>query len=146
LSVCQKQPADKEPTFRKEEQKGLRTLRGHFVEHLNLRCIVERHQMFEIQGLYSQHFIFFVTYYCKQVPSETTGASSDAYCQSMIIIFKHHALFYVKSIQVKHSRERGREHRERERDVANWGERERTEMMRENGVGFKRRSTLVDFD
>jgi hypothetical protein len=53
----------------------------------------------------------------------------------------------VKSIQVKHSRELGREHRERERNVANWGERERMEMLRENGVGFKLRSTLlVDFD
>ena len=52
----------------------------------------------------------------------------------------------MKSIQVKHSRELGREHRERERDVANWGERERTEMVRENSVGFKLRSTLVDFD
>ncbi len=28
----------------------------------------------------------------------------------------------------------------------NWGERERTEMLRENGMGFKKRSTLVDFD
>jgi hypothetical protein len=54
--------------------------------------------------------------------------------------------FYVKSIQVKHSGELGREHIERERDVANWGERKRTEMLRENGVGFKLRSTLVDFD
>jgi hypothetical protein len=44
----------------------------------------------------------------------------------------------VKSIQVKHSGESGREYRKRER--------ERTEMMRENGVGFIRRSTLVDFD
>jgi hypothetical protein len=52
----------------------------------------------------------------------------------------------VKSIQVKLSGESGREHRERERDVANWGERERTEMLGENSVGFKRRSTLVDFD
>jgi hypothetical protein len=52
----------------------------------------------------------------------------------------------VRSIQVKHSGELGREYRERERDVADWGERERTEMLRENGVGFKRRSTLVDFD
>ena len=60
----------------------------------------------------------------------------------MIIIFEHH----VKSIQVKHSGELGREDGERERDVANWGERERTEMMRENRVGFKRRSALVDFD
>ncbi len=79
--------------------------------------------------------------YCKQVPSETTGASLDVYCQSMIIIFEH-----VKSIQVKHSGELGWEHREREWDVVNWGERERTELLRENGMGFKLRSTLVDFD
>jgi hypothetical protein len=52
----------------------------------------------------------------------------------------------VKSIQVKHSGELGREHIERERDVANWRERERMEMLRENGVGCKLRSTLVDFD
>jgi hypothetical protein len=52
----------------------------------------------------------------------------------------------VKSIQLKHSRELGRENRERERDVANWGERERTAMLREDGMGFKLRSTLVDFD
>ncbi len=50
------------------------------------------------------------------------------------------------SIQVKHSRESGREYRKREQDIANWGERERMESTRENGVGFKRRSTLVDFD
>jgi hypothetical protein len=41
---------------------------------------------------------------------------------------------------------RQRVQRERERDIANWGERERTEMMRENSVGFKRRSALVDFN
>ena len=52
----------------------------------------------------------------------------------------------MKSIQVKHSGELGREHRKRERDVANWGERERTEMLRGNGEGFKLRSALVDFD
>ncbi len=52
----------------------------------------------------------------------------------------------MRSIQVKHSGELGREYREREQDVADWGERERTEMLRENGVGFKRSSTLVDFD
>ena len=52
----------------------------------------------------------------------------------------------MKSIQVEHCEELGREHREREQDVANWGERERTEMLRENGVGFKLRSTLVDFN
>ncbi len=50
----------------------------------------------------------------------------------------------MNSIQVKHSGESGREYRERE--IENWGERERTEMMRENGVGFKRRSAIVDFD
>jgi hypothetical protein len=52
----------------------------------------------------------------------------------------------VRSIEVKHSGELDREYRERERDVVDWGERERTEMLRENSVGFKRRSTLVDFD
>ncbi len=52
----------------------------------------------------------------------------------------------MKSIQVKHSRELGREHREKERDDTNWGERERIEVVRENGMGFKLRSTLVDFD
>jgi len=36
--------------------------------------------------------------------------------------------------------------RKREVEVVNWGERERTEMLIEYGVGFKRRSTLVDFD
>ncbi len=37
----------------------------------------------------------------------------------------------MKSKQVEHSGELGREHRERERDVADWGERERTEVWRE---------------
>ncbi len=46
--------------------------------------------------------------------------------QSMITIFKTSCAFYVKSIQVKHSGELGREHRKRERDIADWGERERT--------------------
>jgi hypothetical protein len=32
-------------------------------------------------------------FYCKQVLSETTGASSAISCQSMIIIFVHRALF-----------------------------------------------------
>ncbi len=49
----------------------------------------------------------------------------------------------MKSIQVKHSGELGREHRERERDVANWGENRDAERKRR---GFKLRSTLVDFD
>ncbi len=43
----------------------------------------------------------------------------------------------MKSIQIKHNGELGRVHREREQDVANWGERGRMEMLRENGVGFK---------
>ncbi len=42
--------------------------------------------------------------------------------------------FNVKSIQVEHSRELGREHRERERDVEDWGERERTEVLRERAA------------
>jgi hypothetical protein len=54
----------------------------------------------------------------------------------------------VKSIQVEHSGGLGREQRERERDVADWGENERTKALREreNGMGFKLRSALVDFD
>ncbi len=40
----------------------------------------------------------------------------------------------MKSTQVKHSGELGREHRKREQDVANWGERERTEMVRERAA------------
>jgi hypothetical protein len=36
--------------------------------------------------------------------------------------------------------------RERESEIANWAESERMEMMRENSMGFKRRSALVDFD
>ncbi len=54
--------------------------------------------------------------------------------------------FYVKRIQVNHGGELGREGIKREQDIADWGERERTEMRRENGVGFKRRSASVDFD
>ncbi len=32
-------------------------------------------------------------FYCKQVASGTTGAYSDVYCQSMLIICKNQALF-----------------------------------------------------
>ncbi len=64
--------------------------------------------------------------YCIRGISEATGASSDVYCQS---INDDHiqisCTFYVKSIQVKHSGELGREHRKREQDIADWGERER---------------------
>jgi len=53
--------------------------------------------------------------------------SSNIYCQSNN---ENHirtsCAFYVKSIQVKHRRELGREHRKREQDIADWGERERT--------------------
>jgi len=49
--------------------------------------------------------------------------------QMFIVINDNHiptsCAFYVKSIQVEHSGELGRKHRERERDVADWGERER---------------------
>jgi hypothetical protein len=49
----------------------------------------------------------------------------------------------VKSIQVKHSGELGREHRKRERDIADWGEEgENVSGGRESGVGFKSRSTF----
>jgi hypothetical protein len=33
--------------------------------------------------------------------------------------------FYVKTIEVKHRGGLGRKHRKRERDIADWGERER---------------------
>jgi hypothetical protein len=49
----------------------------------------------------------------------------------------------VESIQVKHRGELGREHRERERDIADWGERERMELAREYGVGFISRTVIL---
>jgi hypothetical protein len=54
----------------------------------------------------------------------------------------------VKPIQVKHSGGLGREHRERERTrCCKLGrEGENREAERENCVGFKLRSTLVNFD
>ncbi len=51
--------------------------------------------------------------------------------------------FYVESIQVKHRGELGREHREREWDIADWGERERTELAREYGIGFISRTVIL---
>jgi hypothetical protein len=65
--------------------------------------------------------------YCTEGISQTTGASSDVYCQSNND--NHNGTsctFYLESIQVKHREELGREYRKRERDIANWGERERT--------------------
>jgi hypothetical protein len=44
---------------------------------------------------------------------------------------------------VKHSGESGREHRKRERDIAVWRERERTELVREYGVGFILRTVIL---
>ncbi len=44
---------------------------------------------------------------------------------------------------MKHRGELGREHRERERDIVDWGERERTELAREYGVGFISRTVIL---
>jgi hypothetical protein len=53
--------------------------------------------------------------YCIKGISETTGGSSDIYCQSNTDNQNGTACaFYVESIQVKHSGESGREYRERE--------------------------------
>jgi hypothetical protein len=52
----------------------------------------------------------------------------------------------VEAIQVKHRGELGREHRKREQDIADWGERERTELVREYGMGFISRIVIFGFD
>ncbi len=44
---------------------------------------------------------------------------------------------------MKHRGELGREHRERERDIAYWGERDRMELGREYGVGFISRTVIL---
>ncbi len=44
---------------------------------------------------------------------------------------------------MKHKGELGREHRERELDIADWGERERTELGREYGMGFISRTVIL---
>jgi len=49
----------------------------------------------------------------------------------------------VKSIQVKHSGDSGREHREIEPEIADWGERERTEIAREYSVSFITRTDIL---
>jgi hypothetical protein len=64
--------------------------------------------------------------YCIRGISETTGVSSDVYCQTNND--NHNGTsctFYVESVQVKHRGESGREYRKRERDIVDWGERER---------------------
>ena len=59
--------------------------------------------------------------------SEITGLSSDVYCQSNNDNnIQISCALYVESIQVKHIGELGREQRKRERDIADWGERETT--------------------
>jgi hypothetical protein len=60
--------------------------------------------------------VYVCIYYRIEGISETTGASSDVYCQSNND--DHNGIscaFYVESIRVKHMGELGREHRERER-------------------------------
>jgi hypothetical protein len=52
----------------------------------------------------------------------------------------------VNSIQVKHTGKSGREYRERARYCRLEREGENRDDERENGMGFKRRSALVDFD
>jgi hypothetical protein len=77
--------------------------------------------------------IYMWHYYCIWGISETTGASSDVYCQSNNDNhIQTSCTFYVESIQVKHSGELGREHRERENEILQIGER-----GRENIMGFK---------
>ncbi len=90
---------------------------------------------------------FIPDYYCIEGISETTDASSDVYCQSNN---DNHILtscaFYVESIQVKHSWESGREYRERERDIADWGERERMQMVREGAARGLSRTIIFGSD
>ena len=65
-------------------------------------------------------------FYCIGGLSETTGASSDVYCQSNNDNDNGTSCaFYVESIQVKHRGELGREHRERENEILWIGERGR---------------------
>jgi hypothetical protein len=67
--------------------------------------------------------------------------SSDVYCQSINDNhFQTSCAFYVKSIQVNISGELGRKHSKRERDIADWGERERVAWVSNRG------QHLVDFD
>jgi hypothetical protein len=52
----------------------------------------------------------------------------------------------VKTIQVNYDGELGREGRKRDREIADWGERERKKARREDSMGGESRSGLVDFD
>jgi hypothetical protein len=62
--------------------------------------------------------------YCIRGISETTGVSSDVYCQSKNDNhIRASCAFYAESMQVKHKAESTE--REREQDIADWGERER---------------------
>ncbi len=65
------------------------------------------------------------------------GVSSDIYCQSTNDNhIRTSYAFYVESVQVEHSGELGRTHREKEQDIADWGEWERTQMERERQHRF----------
>ncbi len=62
----------------------------------------------------------------------------DIYCQSNNDNhIRTSCAFYVESMQVEPNGELGRRHRKRERDIADWGE-------RENSLGFKS-GTLIWF-
>jgi hypothetical protein len=51
----------------------------------------------------------------------------------------------VKSIQVNYDGELGREGRKRDWDIAEWGERERMQARKENGMGGEIGQAWVDF-
>ncbi len=81
--------------------------------------------------------------YCIRGISETTGASSDVYCQSNNDNhIRTSCAFYVKSIQVKQSGIRQRAQKERKKYCGLGREGENISGGRESGMGFKSRSTL----
>jgi hypothetical protein len=80
--------------------------------------------------------------------SETTGASADFYCHSNNDNhIRTSCTFYVKSMQVEHSREIGGTERERERgrNIVDWGERERTYIEGERTAWVRNRGQLFCF-
>jgi len=82
--------------------------------------------------------------YCIWGISETTGAFSEVYCQS--INDNHNGTsyaFYVESVQVKHRRGISqRVQKERTRYCGLGREGENVSGERESGMGFKSRSTF----
>jgi hypothetical protein len=93
-------------------------------------CPCRRHrdtQQNDIQHNVILHINIQQNSYCVRGLSETTGGSSDIYCQSNNDNhIQTSRAFYMDSIQVKHEGELGRDYGKRERDIADWGERERT--------------------